>query len=71
MNHTESDRPIIISNAEIIKETCRAVVKFPYLRYDAISEFYTEQPTLIRIKVDKDTELDVLSRYSDLELGEA
>lgn len=50
--------PQIISNARYIKESCRGVITLPMLRYEAIADYYTCQPSLIRIKINEYDEFE-------------
>lgn len=51
-----NNRPITRTNAKNIEETSLAVIGFPYLRYDSIADFYTEQPQDVRVKIEEDRE---------------
>lgn len=52
----------ILSNAQILRESCRGIIALPMLRYEAIADFYSCQPANIRIKPSEDTELDIFEQ---------
>lgn len=54
--------PRLLSNAQILKESCRGIITLPMLRYEAIADFYSCQPANIRIKPDENTELDIFEQ---------
>lgn len=52
----ENTKPVNIGNADCINETCYPVMKLAMLRYEAIFDYYSEEPQSIYVRLEKDGE---------------
>lgn len=56
INLNDNLKPIEEGNAQIIEDVCLPIHQLALLRYEAISDFYTEEPQSIDIRIEKDRE---------------
>lgn len=58
----KTKKPVEIGNAQILNEVSTAIHPLILLRYEAIAEFYTQEPIQVRIKLSKNNDINIFEQ---------